>query len=234
MEIRASSVGANVFIGNNGGRRNTTGNNNTFLGNTVGQNNTTGAANTFIGQTAGASNTTGSNNTFIGGVSGGSNSSSNFNTYIGYASGNNNTGNNNTFLGFNSGRYIADGVTAATIMTNSLMLGYNTKPLAENQSNQVVIGYNAVGLGSNTTVLGNTSTTLTALYGAVITGGTSINASAQLQVDSTTKGFLPPRMTSAQRLAIVSPATGLIVYQTDDVEGLWLKASTGWIEITVV
>jgi hypothetical protein len=63
--------------------------------------------------------------------------------------------------------------------------------------------------------------------------GTDV-ASAVLQATSTTKGFLPPRMTSAQRTAISSPATGLIVYQTDGVEGLWLRTSTGWVELTVV
>lgn len=40
------------------------------------------------------------------------------------------------------------------------------------------------------------------------------NASAQLDVSSTTKGFLPPRMDSTQRNAIVSPATGLTIYNT--------------------
>jgi hypothetical protein len=39
-------------------------------------------------------------------------------------------------------------------------------------------------------------------------------ASSKLQIDSTTQGFLPPRMTAAQRLAIASPAPGLIVYDT--------------------
>lgn len=38
------------------------------------------------------------------------------------------------------------------------------------------------------------------------------NESAKLQIDSTTQGFLPPRMTTAQRNAIVSPTAGLIVY----------------------
>ena len=41
-------------------------------------------------------------------------------------------------------------------------------------------------------------------------------ASAQLQVDSTTRGFLPPRMTTTQRNAIASPAAGLIVYDTTE------------------
>ena len=40
-------------------------------------------------------------------------------------------------------------------------------------------------------------------------------ASAQLDVTSTTKGFLPPRMTYAQRNAIVNPGAGLIIYCTD-------------------
>ncbi len=64
--------------------------------------------------------------------------------------------------------------------------------------------------------------------------GSSINASAKVQIDSTSQGFLPPRMTLAQRTAIASPATGLIVYQTDGVEGLWVNTSTGWRELTVV
>jgi hypothetical protein len=45
-------------------------------------------------------------------------------------------------------------------------------------------------------------------------GLSSVNASAQLQVDSTIKGFLPPRMTTVQKLAIATPAAGLMVYDT--------------------
>jgi hypothetical protein len=60
--------------------------------------------------------------------------------------------------------------------------------------------------------------------------GTTSNAvaSAQVEIVSTTKGFLPPRMTNAQRLAIASPAIGLMVYCTDAVEGLYVNKSTGW------
>jgi hypothetical protein len=45
-------------------------------------------------------------------------------------------------------------------------------------------------------------------------GGPGINATAMLQINSTTKGFLPPRMTTTQRNAISSPATGLEIYNT--------------------
>src|SRR5690606_14571803 len=46
-------------------------------------------------------------------------------------------------------------------------------------------------------------------------GGTSNDPSAIFQVDSTTQGFLPPRMTEAQKNAIVSPAEGLVIFNTD-------------------
>ena len=59
-------------------------------------------------------------------------------------------------------------------------------------------------------------------------GTASINASALFQIDSTTKGFLPPRMTAAQRAAISVPAQGLIVYQTDGVIGLYIYANSVW------
>jgi hypothetical protein len=61
-----------------------------------------------------------------------------------------------------------------------------------------------------------------------LAGAANNNASAILQTDSTTKGFLPPRMTNAQRLAIATPAVGLMVYCTDAVEGLYVNKSTGW------
>lgn len=64
--------------------------------------------------------------------------------------------------------------------------------------------------------------------GSLGVGHSSQNASAIGQFDSTTKGFLPPRMTNAQRTAIASPAIGLMVYCTDTVEGLYVYKSTGW------
>ncbi len=48
----------------------------------------------------------------------------------------------------------------------------------------------------------------------VVIGSTSTYNSAQVAIDSTTKGFLPPRMTTTQRNAIASPAAGLVVYDT--------------------
>jgi len=49
---------------------------------------------------------------------------------------------------------------------------------------------------------------------AITTDSSSADASAMLDVQSTVKGFLPPRMTEANRDAISNPAEGLIVYNT--------------------
>jgi hypothetical protein len=64
--------------------------------------------------------------------------------------------------------------------------------------------------------------------GQIGIGISAPDASAKMQIDSTTQGFLPPRMTNAQRVAIVAPAIGLLVYCTDAVEGLYVNKSTGW------
>jgi hypothetical protein len=61
--------------------------------------------------------------------------------------------------------------------------------------------------------------------------GMGMQTSAMLQVDSTTQGFLPPRMTNAQRTSISTPVAGLMVYCTDFPEGLFIYKSTGWVQM---
>ncbi|MES1224115.1 MAG: hypothetical protein ABUT20_51955, partial [Bacteroidota bacterium] len=53
-------------------------------------------------------------------------------------------------------------------------------------------------------------------------------ASSVLDVKSTSKGFLAPRMTTAQRIAISSPAEGLLVYQTDGIKGFYFYTASAW------
>jgi hypothetical protein len=66
----------------------------------------------------------------------------------------------------------------------------------------------------------------------------NMHPSAELEVKSTTKGFLPPRMTNAERDAIATPATGLLIYQTDAVAnnptGLYFYDGTAWRNGTAV
>jgi hypothetical protein len=57
---------------------------------------------------------------------------------------------------------------------------------------------------------------------------TTINPSAVLEVESTSKGLLPPRMTQTQRDAITSPANGLIIYCTDCLpKGVYVNDGSG-------
>ena len=56
----------------------------------------------------------------------------------------------------------------------------------------------------------------------------NIDASAQLEVASTNKGFLAPRMTETQKNAITSPAAGLLVYQTDGTTGFYYYDGSAW------
>lgn len=57
-------------------------------------------------------------------------------------------------------------------------------------------------------------------------GTATPNASAKLEIASIDKGLLIPRMTSAQRTTIASPANGLLVYQTDGVAGFYVNTGT--------
>ena len=58
--------------------------------------------------------------------------------------------------------------------------------------------------------------------------GSAPDPSAMLDVSDTAKGFLVPRMTQAQRNAIVSPAVGLMVFQTDVNPGFRWWNGTSW------
>jgi hypothetical protein len=76
--------------------------------------------------------------------------------------------------------------------------------------------------------------------GKVGIGTTAPNASAMLDVTSTTSGFLPPRMTTVQRDAIATPADGLVVYNTTNgalearQAGQWVNPATAGIVNTPV
>jgi microcystin-dependent protein len=64
------------------------------------------------------------------------------------------------------------------------------------------------------------------LSGTLGVGTNTPDASAKVEVTSTSKGFLTPRMSASQRTAISSPATGLIVYQTDASAGFYYNVGT--------
>lgn len=59
----------------------------------------------------------------------------------------------------------------------------------------------------------------------------SPDGSAILDVQSVSKGILLPRLTEIQRSLIVSPATGLLVYQTDNAEGFYFYNGISWLHL---
>ena len=63
--------------------------------------------------------------------------------------------------------------------------------------------------------------------------GTAADASAQVEIRTTIRGFLPPRMTTAQKNAIATPAAGLMVYDTD-LNKLCVRTAAAWETITSI
>lgn len=70
--------------------------------------------------------------------------------------------------------------------------------------------------------------------GSVGIGTATPVASSILEIKSTTKGVLLPRMTKTQRDAIASPATGLLIFQTDNTKGLYYYSGSAWTSVNNV
>jgi hypothetical protein len=126
----------------------------------------TGSANTYTGYNALLSNTLGNRNTGFGQSALEINDTFSDNSAVGLQSLGKLKGSGNTGLGASSGRFDSTG-NNVTLATNSLFIGFSSNPLADNQSNQIVVGANTNGAGSNTATLGNTSIIKTVLRGAI-------------------------------------------------------------------
>lgn len=63
-------------------------------------------------------------------------------------------------------------------------------------------------------------------------GTTTPDASAEMEVKSDSKGILIPRLTRDARNAIASPATGLLVFQTDNTPGFYYYSGSDWTPLT--
>ena len=150
----ATTGSFNVAIGHQSMVKNTTGDVNIALGYTSLFENTTGRYNLALGVQSLEKNTTGSQNTAVG---------------VG-ALDHNIAGNENAVLGAFAGRYIADGSTLNTATSNSILIGANSRVNGIGQSNQIVIGNDAIGNGSNTIKLGNASITNVATSGTITAG----------------------------------------------------------------
>jgi hypothetical protein len=211
----ANTTGSlNHFVGYGAGQANTTGGNNHFAGFQAGRANTTGRDNHFVGYRAGEANTTGGNNHFAGFQAGLNNTGGSFNHFVGNGAGfNNTTGSQNTFLGFQAG-------VANQTGSGNVFLGYQAGVSLVNPSDQLAIANN-----ENTSLI-------TGNFAAGQVGINTVAApSAALDVQSTDKGVLVPRLTLLQRTGIASPADGLLVYQAEAPAGFYFYNGTAWVAL---
>jgi len=133
--------------------------------------NSSGAYNTAAGSYALGRNSMGYNNTAAGSSALGGNSSGYSNTAAGYyALYSNTTGTSNVAIGSNAGRYQENGSSTLTDPDNSIYLGANSRGFSNLDQNSIVIGSAAIGEGANTTVIGNSTTVKTHLFGSAAIG----------------------------------------------------------------
>ena len=71
-------------------------------------------------------------------------------------------------IGSNAARYLADGVTAYLYGSSCTYVGMSTKGSADGVTNENVFGYNATGIGSNSTMIGSSAVTKCQIYGDMI------------------------------------------------------------------
>jgi hypothetical protein len=76
------------------------------------------------------------------------------------------TASNNTAIGVDAGSYFTNVSNYNITGTNGVYLGYKALPSADALTNEIVIGANSNGSGSNTTTIGNASTTRAVIYGS--------------------------------------------------------------------
>ena len=186
--------GNNTFVGENAGNftmgstatSTVHGSYNTGIGASSLASNSTGYYNTGIGYLALNSNSGGKVNMALGHYSMAVNTSGNNNAAIGaYSLGTNTSGSNNVAIGLSSGRYLADGASSNTSPDFSTYLGYDTRSFSTlgNQQYEVVIGSGAIGNGSNTVTIGNSSNTANYFTGdlTVSTGNVGIGTTTPLK-----------------------------------------------------
>lgn len=201
----------NVAIGLNAGANITTGNTNVLYGSSAGTAITSGSNNTAVGPNVGRSITDGYNNTLVGRTAGDNINSGFDNIAVGREAGNGTTsGSLNISVGFQAGKDRQTGAVGSrnTASTSCIYIGNETKAFTATDTNAIVIGNQALSNGSNTTVIGNSSTT-----NAYINGNINIFDGKNIVFDSGTGTQIGTA--SSQKLAFygdtpdVQPSTAI-------------------------
>jgi hypothetical protein len=106
-------------------------------------------------------------------------------------------------------------------------------------SASLIVGGNSAFTGGGTTNYVSKWTSSSSLGNSqIFDNGTSVgfgtsspSSSSIVDLTSSSKGFLPPRMTESQRNSISSPTIGLMVYQTNGSDGVYVYKASGWVQM---
>jgi hypothetical protein len=139
---------------------NTTGGYNTAMGRAALASNQTASYNTAFGGDALYGNTTGANNTAVGYQAGYSITTNGVSVFVGNQAGYAATGFGNTCIGHLAGNHI----TTLTTGSGNILLGPYSKPAAGSNDYSVIIGWNSVGKGSSTGIIGGGDGGTSAMY----------------------------------------------------------------------
>jgi hypothetical protein len=201
----------------------TTASNCTFVGATCGDAITTGANVTAIGSNAAGSLTTGGDMVAIGRNAASSATTQNQITCIGFLAGTAITADGCVLIGANCATSVTNAsetvivgravqnIASGANLTNiqqSVVIGTLARPNANSQTNQILIGYDSRGDGTNTSVVGNTNTTQSRLYGATFLSTGANGQSTQLGQSTTLLSGLTGATVTATNLI---PANSILL-----------------------
>lgn len=233
---RVTTAHSCTAVGQAAGAYITTGIGNDLFGTACGLRLTTGNDNTLVGRICGFRLLTGSSNAALGSAAFYNAKNSNFNTAIGFNSqrGDDATPDNggwnrntsvgayallrvqngsfaNTTVGYSAGSLLTTGVENIFIGNEANLVNINTQV-----NNAGAIGNRATVTQNNVISIGGVSgiNGATATQTVVFGSNTMNHQCAQVEIVSTSRGFLPPRMTTSQRDAIVNPVEGLVIFNT--------------------
>ena len=133
---------------------------------------------------------------------------------------------------FSLAKFQAAVKTQGLARTNRFEVNFRTDGVLTSQTGYRTDGFvQTVNLAVGASFYNSTPPTNGAIIqGNFLVGTTTDVASSKVTISSTTQGFLPPRMTTTQRNAISSPATGLFLYDTTDNEYEYYNG-TAWTAI---
>ena len=225
----------NLAIGVDAGSAMTTGSNNSLYGKSAGAAITQGFNNTAAGSNSSSQLTNAGNNSSFGAyslyqlVNGNQNSAFGSNSFFYLQA----DSSRNTAVGCSAGAFRGGGGSTLDTASNSIYIGDTSRASGNGVVNEIVIGCDAIGGGSNTVTLGNTSTANTFIGGnlrladaaSIVIGtttGTKIGTAASQKLSLWGKTPIVQPATGGSSATVASPGAGSVIKTDDTFDGYTL------------